>query len=368
MSPDGPDRAAARACERCLARTWLVDRLAAHLEPVRHRIDDILELGDQALITSVAGRDAAAVDAELSQFDAAAARERVACAGLEAICRCDPGFPEGVQGLGLPPAVLHVVGGLDRFLTTMRRDAVAIVGSRHASQYGTNVAFGLGRDLALAGVPVVSGMALGIDSAAHAGAIKAGGRTIAVLPAGAQRAYPPAKRGLHAQITATAAAVSELPGARRIWRWMFPARNRVIAALAAVTVVVEARDHSGALVTARFADALGRPVGAVPGRVTSSQAHGTNALLARGAVVTRDAQDVLDLLYGAGRRTVPVAARPRLDRELETLLAAIASGYDTAGALEQAGLPAEQGLAALASLEIAGYVRREPGGRYAVTT
>ena len=304
----------------------------------------------------------------MTRFDANGARDRARRSGLELICRCDAGFPECLRALESPPAVLHVAGGLDRLLGWLAADPVAIVGSRHASGYGMELAKGIARDLARAGVPVVSGMALGIDSAAHAGAITAGGTTIAVLPAGAQRAYPPAKRALHAQITASGAAVSELPGDATVWRWMFPARNRLIAALSVLTIVVEAGDQSGALVTAAFAGALGRPVGAVPGRVTSQQSNGTNGLLARGATLIRGAQDVLDLLYGAGSQVVPAAVRPRLDRELETLLEAIAAGHDTAGALERAGFPPEQGLAALASLELAGYVRREAGGRYAVTT
>ena len=308
MSLDWNERAARRACDRCLARSWLIDRLAAHLEPARGRISEMLAVDDGALIAAVGGRDAPTVAGEFARFDAAAARERVARAGLEAICRCDPDYPERLGGLEATPAVLHVLGGLHRLLAAADGDPVAVVGSRRASQYGIDVAHGLARDLAAAGIPVVSGMALGIDSAAHAGAITAGGTTIAVLPAGAQRAYPAAKRALHARIAASGVVVSELPGAAKVWRWMFPARNRVIAALAAVTIVVEARECSGALVTARFADGLGRPVGAVPGRVTSSQARGTNALLARGAIVIRDAQDVLDLLYGAGNRPAPASA------------------------------------------------------------
>jgi DNA processing protein len=357
-----------RACDRCLARAWLIDRLASHLEPVRARIADVLAVENARLIEIVGGRAAERVQAELDRFDADAARGRARRSGLELVCRCDAGFPGRLRALEAPPAVLHVAGGLDRLLGWLAADAVAIVGSRRASGYGTELAGTIARDLARAGVPVVSGMALGIDSAAHAGAITAGGTTIAVLPAGAQRAYPPAKRALHAQLTACGAAVSELPGEATVWRWMFPARNRLIAAMSAVTIVVEAQEQSGALVTAAFAGALGRPVGAVPGRVTAPQSSGTNGLLARGATVIRGAQDVLDLLYGAGSQIVPAVVRPRLDRELETLLEAIAAGHDTAGALERAGFPAEQGLAALASLELAGYVRREPGGRYAVTT
>jgi DNA processing protein len=147
---------------------------------------------------------------------------------------------------------------------------------------------------------------------------------------------------------------------------MFPARNRVIAALSAMTIVVEAGERSGALLTAAFARALGRAVGAVPGQVTTPRAAGPNHLLATGATVIRGAQDVLDALFGAGTRTAVVADRPGLPDELGRLLGAIAAGHDTTAALIRAGFAAEQGLAALTSLELAGYVRRGAGGCYSV--
>jgi DNA processing protein len=356
----------ARACDACLARSWLLERLASHLEPVRAHLDEVLTLDDDELIEAVAGTRVHEVTADRLALDAGAARTGLMRAGLDAICRCDPGYPLRLRGLAAPPAVLHVAGGLDRFLGLAAADPVAVVGSRRGSAYGEEVARSLGRGLASAGVTVISGMALGVDSAAHVGALELRGPTVAVLPAGAQRAYPRAKRALHAQILGCGAGVSELPGTVAPWRWMFPARNRVIAGLSAMTVVVEAREHSGALVTAEFARRLGRPVGAVPGRVTSPVAAGSNALLADGADVVRDAQDILDLLYGAGVRSVPRASRPDLAPEQRVLLSAIADGNDTAGALERAGFPAERGLAALASLELAGYIRREPGGRFSV--
>jgi DNA processing protein len=355
-----------RACDACLARSWLLERLASHLEPVRGRIADVLTLDDPALIEALAGKHDAAVTRGFMTFDASAARAQADRAGLEFICQCDPAYPRRLLALQAPPAVLHVAGGLDRFLRLAAADPVAVVGSRRGSVYGGDVARSLARGLASAGVTVLSGMALGIDSAAHAGALEVSGATVAVLPAGAQRAYPPSKRALHAEIRRSGATVSELPGGGAVWRWMFPARNRVIAGLSAMTVVVEAREHSGALVTAQFARSLGRPVGAVPGRVTAAAAEGSNALLADGAYLVRGAQDVLDLLYGTGIRSAPTVSRPALAPELSVLLAAIADGHDTAGALERAGFPAEQGLAALASLELAGYIRREPGGRFSV--
>jgi DNA processing protein len=209
-------------------------------------------------------------------------------------------------------------------------------------------------------------MALGVDSAAHDGAIAARGPTIAVLPCGADTAYPQRKRGLHGQIKQTGSLVSELPPGTHAWRWTFPARNRIIAGLAAMTIVVEAGERSGALLTAGFARSLGRPVGAVPGRITSPLSRGPNALLAAGASVVRSPQDVLDHLFGVGVRRADAGRQPDLAPELRVLLAAIAEGYETGVALERAGLAPQEGLAALASLELAGYVRREPGGRFAV--
>jgi DNA processing protein len=357
----------ARACDRCLARSWLLARLAGHLEPLRGRIAVVLGLGDGDLVASIAGDQEPAVRRELARFDADRARQRAVSAGLELICRCDQEYPGRLRALDGPPAVLHIAGGLGRFLDLVAEEPVAIVGARRASPYGVEVARSLGRGLGCCGVAVLSGMALGIDSAAHGGALYAGGPTVAVLPGCADRPYPAAKRALHAQIISSGAAVSELPPGADVWRWTFPARNRIIAALAAMTIVVEAGERSGALLTAGYARSLGRPVGAVPGRVTSPLSNGPNGLLAAGAYAVRGPQDVLDRLFGAGVRRAPTLQKPELAPELRILLAAIEDGHDTAGALERAGFPAERGLTALASLELAGYVRREPGGRFSVT-
>jgi DNA processing protein len=356
----------ARACDRCLARAWLIGELGGHLETARGRVAQVLALEDEQLIAAVGHDRTELLRAGLAEFDPGKARERSAAVGLEPICRCDPGYPRGLRALDAPPRVLHVAGGLDRFLTLVADEPVAIVGARSASPYGIDVARSLGRGIAGAGLAVISGMALGIDSAAHDGAIAAHGPTIAVLPCGADIAYPQRKRGLHGQIRRTGSLVSELPPGTHAWRWTFPARNRIIAGLAAMTIVVEAGERSGALLTAGFARSLGRPIGAVPGRITSPLSRGPNALLAGGASVVRSPQDVLDHLFGVGVRRADAARQPDLAPELRVLLAAIADGYETGVALERAGFAPQQGLAALASLELAGYVRREPGGRFAV--
>ncbi|HSC04333.1 MAG TPA: DNA-processing protein DprA [Solirubrobacteraceae bacterium] len=352
-----------RACDACTARTWLIGRLAGHIDQARARIEPVLELGDDELIAALGGRERDRLRGELEVVDLDVVRSRADQAGLETICVCDPAYPPALRELPAPPAVLHVAGGLERLLTLLSRDPVAIVGSRRATAYGLDVARSLGRGVGLAGLPVVSGMALGIDSAAHAGALDAGAPTMAVLPGSADRPYPAGKRNLHRRILADGAAVSELGPDTNIRRWMFLARNRVIAALAAMTVVVEAGEYSGALVTARLAGELERPVGAVPGRVTAPQSVGTNWLLAGGARLIRGPQDVLDHLFGAGVRRAadPRAAPPA---ELRPLLAAVAEGHETLAALARAGFEPDTGLRGLAALELGGYVRRSAGGRF----
>jgi len=355
----------AGACNRCLARTWLLSRLAGHIDRVRGQVERVLELDDEKLLSAMGGREREHVGRQLEALDLDAVRSRSDAAGLETMCACDPMYPLALRRLTAPPAVLHVAGGLNRLLEFVAGELVAIVGSRRASPYGLDVSRSLGRGLAVTGITVVSGMAAGVDSAAHAGALEAGGPTIAVLPGPAHRPYPAGKRALHRRIVAGGLAVSELGPGTSVRRWMFLARNRIIAALAAMTVVVEAREHSGSLVTARVAQELWRPVGAVPGRVTTPQAAGSNALLATGACLVRGTQDVLDHLYGAGvRQAVERRAEPA--PELRPLLAAIAEGHDTTAALARAGFSPDQGLAALAALELHGFVRRSHGGRFSV--
>ena len=356
-----------RACDRCVARTWLIGRMAGHIELARARIEEVLELDDGELIAALGGNEQDVLRGELETLDLDAVRSRSRAASLETVCACDPDYPPALRELAAPPAMLHVAGSLERLLELMVRDPVALVGSRRPSPYGLEMAREVGRGLGFAGLTVVSGMALGIDSAAHAGALAAVAPTVAVLPGSADRPYPAGKRTLYRQILVSGAAVSELGPGTSVRRWMFLARNRIIAGLSAMTVVIEAGEYSGSLVTARHAEGLGRPVGAVPGRVTTPQAAGPNHLLRTGACVVRGAQDVLDHLFGAGVRLVGAAGRrPPPAPELQPLLGAIAEGHETTAALTRAGFSPAAGLAALAELELDGFVRRGPGGRFVV--
>ena len=360
------------ACPACLRRSWLVARLAGRIELARHdqaQLPEVLALGDARLIAAVAGPLAARVREEWEGFDVAAARAAVECAGLVAVCRHDDRFPPRLLHARDAPGVLHVAGDPRHLAALAAEDpAAAIVGMRKASLYGTDVARALARDLAAAGVPVVSGLALGVDSAAHAGALDAGGLTVAVLGGGADVPYPPSKRHLHAELRRRGLVVSEMPPGFRARKWCFPARNRIIAGLVDLTIVVEAAERSGSLITADLATKLGREVAAVPGPVTSPGAAGTNALLRDGATLVRNAQDVLDALFGVGNAPPPRERRTTtLEPALQQLLDAVAHGKDTVAALAGPSADrADAALVGLTELELRGLVRREPGGRYAV--
>jgi DNA processing protein len=340
--------------------------VASHLDRTGPRLAELLQLEDADLLRAVAGRRRGRLERRMASFDPAAARRQARAAGVEMICRCRPEYPPRLHDLPNQPAVLHIAGELERCLLALKGEPVGIVGTRRPTGYGLDVARALGRDLAAAGLAVVSGMAQGIDSAAHDGALSSGGSTVAVLAGSAERPYPRSRRTLHRRITTGGGALSELGPASGLWRWMFPARNRLIAALTAITVVVEAPGRSGALLTAATADSIGRPIGAVPGRITSVQAAGPHRLLAAGAHLITGAQDVLDVLYGVGVRGAVRDRAADLDPDLRGWLDAISDGHDTPAALARLGLDPGEGLQALSALELSGHIRREPGGRFAV--
>ena len=355
--------AAGEACDACLRRTDLIGALAAWLDVEWRRRDApgrVLALPDEALLSASAGTS---VLRRYEAFDPVAARELVRERELVAICRCDETYPDRLRELHDPPAVIHVAGdpgcvGAD--------DAVAIVGARKATDYGLTVARDLGRSLSCAGVSVVSGLALGVDSAAHAGALDGRAAPVGVLAGGADRPYPASKRRLYEAVRAAGAVVSEMPPGFGIHRWAFVARNRLIAALARVVVVVEATERSGSLTTADMGAELGRTVGAVPGRVTCRIAAGTNGLLRDGAVLVRGPVDVLDELADLTGARYEMAPPPpaRLEPELGRLLELIGEGHSTLPMLVAEGLHPRAVLAGLGALEARGLVRRGFGGRY----
>ena len=276
--------------------------------------------------------------------------------GFRFLARSDAGFPPLLGAIHDPPAGLFLRGEAE--LGLLARPAVAVVGARACSAYGGAVSRMLGRELASAGLLVVSGLARGVDGEAHRGALEGGGATVAVLGCGIDRDYPAAHARLAAEIAESGLVVSEYAPGVEPAPWRFPARNRIVAGLAAVTVVIEAREGSGALITADFALEEGREVLVVPGEITSSLSAGSNALLRLGATPLTRPEDVLEL-FGL-EATVPEApdvspvARTVLERVQDEPRGADAIGRST-------GLGAGEVAAALAELELAGLVSESAG-------
>jgi DNA processing protein len=356
---------------------WVALAMVPEITGNARRYHDLLRLGPpsdvfgaspRALGEAAGSRTAAAV----TDFDwrraARGQAEAAARLGARLVLLGDPEYPAALRPIDLPPPFLLVRG-------EMRREdglAVAIVGSRRGSLYGLQTAERLAADLGARGVTVVSGLARGVDTAAHRGALDAGGRTLAVLGSGVDVVYPPENRGLSDEIANAGALVSQFPMGTAPLPHHFPARNRVIAGLTLGTVVVEAAERSGALITARLAGELGREVYAVPGNVSSPGSQGANSLIQDGAKLVRGWEDVVAEWRVEWRR----ALRPRAERaESETsspaepgegaILALLGDEPVAVDAVvERSRLPAGQVSAELLGLELRGLVRRVAGQRY----
>jgi len=291
-----------------------------------------------------------------ARFDGEAELARLDGLGYRFLARSEQSFPPLLGAIHDPPPGLFLRG--DAGIELLARPAVAIVGARSCSAYGRQIARSLGRDLAGAGLIVVSGLARGIDAEAHRGALEASGRTVAVLGCGIDRDYPAAHRELARQVAATGLVVSEYAPGVEPAPWRFPARNRIVAGLCAATVVVEARERSGALITADFALEEGREVLAVPGEITAALSAGSNALLRLGATPLTSAQDVLESYGIVAPAPAPVDLGPSAAEVLESIRAG-AAGADALG--RATGLSAGELAAVLTELELAGVVREEDG-------
>jgi DNA processing protein len=272
------------------------------------------------------------------------------------LARGSVGYPPLLAAIHDPPPQLWLRGHADVELLT--RPSVAIVGARSCSSYGRAVARSLGRDLAGAGVVVVSGMARGVDGEAHRGALEAGGSTVAVLGCGIDRDYPAVHAELARRIAKTGLIVSEYPPGVESAPWRFPARNRIISGLSRAVVVVEARERSGALITVDFALEQGRDVLVVPGEITSSLSAGVNALLRHGAAPALCADDVLNAIGVVA--AVPVRLEPM--GPAGEVLAAVRSAPASADEIARVvSLPAAEVAALLTGLELDGLIEQGDG-------
>ncbi len=269
----------------------------------------------------------------------------------------DPGYPQKLLNIADPPSLLFVRG--DPAL--LERPAIGVVGSRNATPQGLRNAKQFSAALAENGLCIVSGLALGIDTAAHHGALSAGGATIAVIGTGADRVYPARNRDLALSIVERGAIVSEFPLGTPPIAANFPRRNRIIAGLSLGVLVVEAAVESGSLITARQAGEQGREVFAIPGSIHAPQSRGCHRLIREGAKLVETANDILEEL---GNPTGKNAAPPA-DRHEPALLAAI--GHDPCSfdeLVERSGMPADALHGALLTLELAGRIGILPGNRY----
>jgi DNA processing protein len=307
-------------------------------------------------------KTARAFDELQRDFDAGVVEDRLHAKGVSVLTLADDGYPGMLRTVPDPPPALYVDGVVPDVVS------VALVGSRKASATGVETARTLGSALAERGVCVVSGLALGVDSAAHEGAVDAGGLSVGVLGCGIDIVYPRTNRALYDAIRRQGALVSEYYLGEAPLAWRFPARNRIIAGLASIVVVVEAPEHSGALITARHGLEAGRDVWAVPGPPGVPECRGSNGLLADGAGVLWDISEFLEAVApraGAGPEGPAAGAAAGLP---ETEAAALSGvGLEPRGVdavARHSGIVMSQLLPALALLELKGFVHRDAVGAY----
>lgn len=283
--------------------------------------------------------------------------------GVRIVSFDDPEYPENLREIPNPPVILFVKGSV----TPKDRLSIGVVGTRKASGAGKHIAAEISEELARAGVTVVSGLAYGIDAAAHKGALDGKGRTIAVLGQGLDIVYPKSNSHLYDTIPSNGALVSEYPPGVEPKPWHFPQRNRLIAGMSLGLLVVEAGEKSGALITADWALKQGKPVMAVPGSVRSITCRGSNRLIQEGAYLVTSAEDVLSFLRQENEYVPEVSGTMMgvsLTPEESIVLEAVGRGESTDEISNSVTMPISRVMAILSSLEVRGIVRLVPSGRY----
>jgi DNA processing protein len=292
--------------------------------------------------------------------------EKVRRHGVSLITYADPLYPFLLKQIHDPPPFLYSAGALQ----SGDVNSVAIVGSRIASDYGRRITREIVQGLVSKGITIVSGLARGIDAEAHSAAIESGGRTIAVLGCGVDIVYPPEHRELYRQIKDRGAVLSELSMGSPPLSWNFPNRNRLISGLSLGTLVVEATERSGSLITARLALEQGREVFAIPGNLGSSRSRGTNRLIQSGAKLVERSEDVLEeirphLVSKAAGRAGPAGRAAPCDPGEARILEILGSeGAHVDEIIARSGLGPPAVLDALLRLELSGYVEQLPGKRF----
>jgi DNA processing protein len=299
----------------------------------------------------------------VQRVDVEAELERMIRHRVQLLTLGQPEYPAALAQLSDPSHVLYMRGNLQ----ATDAKAVALVGSRHCTAYGRRMVERLATGLVRAGYVIVSGVARGIDGAAHRAALQANGRTIGVLAGGLSRIYPPEHTELAQEIEASGALLSEASMEQEPLPGMFPARNRIISGLCRGVVIVEAAERSGALITASHAAEQGRSIMAVPGPADQATSGGTNELIRKGAILVRSAEDVLEELEGAPQAgaSLPRPAPPTLDETQRRIWDSLADGPRHLDELVQTlGIAAGPLSAMMLMLEMKKAVRRLPGNRY----
>jgi DNA processing protein len=331
----------------------------------------IAELSSIPFITP---RLAESIRQAAERSDADAELERMERHGVRLIALGSPEYPPSLATINDPPYLLYVRGTLSE----ADANAVSLVGSRHCSDYGRRIAARLAAGLVRAGVTVISGLARGIDGAAHRAALEAGGRTLAVLAGGLSRIYPPEHADLAREVEASGALLTESKMDQDPMAGLFPVRNRIISGLSKVVVLIEAAEKSGALITASHAAEQGRTVMAVPGSVEAASSGGTNDLIRKGAVLCRSVEDVLEELHGVSAMVVaekkaasaraapppPSGPPPGLDEEQRRIWEMLTEVCHPDQLVQRLGLSVPQVSGALMMMEMKRVVRRLPGNRY----
>lgn len=300
---------------------------------------------------------ASATNKQLSSIDLEAEAEKIKRLQINFVTRADRSYPESLRNLYDKPVVLFFKGDLNE-----SNDVVAMVGSRKSTAYGRTIAREIASSLAEAGITIVSGMARGIDSAAHKGALEQG-RTVAVFGAGIDKIYPPENRDLAKEIEKSGAIISEYPPGTPPRALNFPGRNRIIAGLAKVVLIIEASKRSGALITADFALEQGKDILVVPGSIKSAVSAGCHGLIKDGAGVIESADDVLELL---GCERVERKETQQVLSEGETKVLANVDYYKTHvdTIIKDDGRSEQKVLADLSMLQAQGLIKKQVGGWY----
>jgi DNA processing protein len=331
-------------------------------------------VAELSAVPFITPRLAESIQQALHRSDTAAELERAERHGVRLIALGNPEYPPSLAAITDPPYLLYIRGSL----VAADTNSVALVGSRHCTDYGRRVAARLASGLVRAGVTVISGLARGIDGAAHRAALEAGGRTLAVLAGGLSHIYPPEHADLAREVEASGALLTESKMEQEPLAGLFPVRNRIISGLSKVVVLIEAAEKSGALITAHHAADQGRTVMAVPGSVEAASSGGIHDLIRKGAVLCRGVEDILEELHGVSAMALaekkaisaspapPVSSGPPqgLDENQLCIWEALTEACHLDQLVQRLGLSVPQVSGSLMMMEMKKAVRRLPGNRY----